>query len=96
MSRDEDHRDDLRQSVDLRQQREQRWRREGERPLWRNLSMIGALGWLIVVPTLIGALAGHWLDGKMGGGIFWTGGLIFAGAALGLSMAWRRIKREEQ
>jgi ATP synthase protein I len=93
---DENDRDPMQGSVELRQRRETRWRVEGERPLWRNLSMIGALGWLIVVPTLIGALAGRWLDGQSSGGIFWTVSLIFAGAVLGFAMAWRRMKREEQ
>ena len=35
-------------AVRLREARRQRWEEEGERPLWRNLSMVGALGWLVV------------------------------------------------
>ena len=87
--------DGLRRSVELRQRRETRWRRDGERPIWRNLSMIGAFGWLIVVPILLGAIAGRWLDSRTGGGLFWTGGLIVAGATLGLALVWQRIKKED-
>jgi ATP synthase protein I len=81
-------------SVETRAERERRWAREGERPLWRNLSMIGALGWLIVTPTLIGALLGRWLDETYGRGVFWTGSLIFAGAAVGFYLAWQKIESD--
>jgi ATP synthase protein I len=84
----------LYRSVEQRAERRARWEREGERPLWRNLSMIGALGWLIVTPTVLGALFGHWLDRTYGQGIFWTGSLIFIGAAIGFYFAWQRIENE--
>ena len=63
-------------AVKRRQARDAEWRRTGERPLWRNLSMIGAIGWLIVTPILLGILAGRWLDAQLGTGIFWSGALI--------------------
>jgi ATP synthase protein I len=56
--------------------------------------MIGALGWTIVTPTLIGVFAGRWLDRGFGSGIFWTLGLLVAGLALGCTLAWKRIHRE--
>ena len=96
MAEDEEKRDHLKQSVEVRQEREDRWKREGERPLWRNLSMLGSFGWLIVVPILIGALVGTWLDRRAGGGVFWSGSLIFAGAVIGFSMVWRRIRHEDE
>jgi ATP synthase protein I len=89
------NRNNLSKSVDLRRSREEHWRHTGERPVWRNLSLIGALGWLIVAPILLGALLGHWLDQRLGGHVFWTVSLIFAGAALGFYLAWRRIEREQ-
>ena len=64
----------------------------GERSLAQNLAMIGALGWLVVTPTLAGIFAGRWLDHHFAAGIFWTGALIVAGLALGCSLAWRRIQ----
>jgi len=83
--------DGLYRSVEQRAERKARWEREGERPLWQNLSIIGALGWLIVTPTLIGALIGRWLDRIYGQGVFWTGSLIFLGAAIGFYLAWQRM-----
>lgn len=84
----------LSEAVRLRKARHEQWQRSGERPLWRNLSMIGALGWLIVAPTLLGVLVGRWLDTRFGSGIFWTGAFIMLGAALGGYMAWQRIGKE--
>jgi ATP synthase protein I len=82
----------LYRSVEKRAERRARWEREGERPLWQNLSMIGSLGWLIVTPTILGALAGRWLDRTYGQGVFWTGSFIFIGAAIGFYLAWQKIE----
>jgi len=81
-------------AVRLREERRARWRREGERSVGQNLAMIGALGWSIVVPTLIGTFAGRWLDRHFGAGIFWTLGLLVAGLAVGCTLAWQRIHSE--
>ena len=86
--------DNLKRAVQLREERSQRWQEEGERPLWKNLSMVGALGWLIVIPTLLGILAGRWLDQTFGTGVLFTGALIFLGVGLGGHLAWQRIKNE--
>lgn len=93
---EEDHRDenDMEEAVTLRQKRRDEWQRTGERPLWRNLSMIGAIGWLIVIPTLLGVFVGRWLDSYFATGIFWSGALIMLGAGLGSYLAWQRIKEE--
>jgi ATP synthase protein I len=80
--------------VRTRQQRRARWQREGERSLGQNLAMIGALGWTIVTPTLIGIFAGRWLDRHFDMGIFWTLGLLVAGLALGCALAWNRMHSE--
>jgi ATP synthase protein I len=84
----------LHEAVHLRQKRSEQWRREGERPVWQNLSMIGALGWLIIVPTLLGVFVGRWLDGLFDTGIFFSGALIFLGISLGCYLAWHRINKE--
>lgn len=91
--RPDDHQS-LGDAVRLREERRARWRREGERSIGQNLAMIGALGWSIVVPTLIGAFAGRWLDRHFDGGIFWTVGLLVAGLAIGCALAWQRIRSE--
>ena len=57
------------------EERRRKWEEEGERPLWKNLSMVGALGWLIVVPTILGVFVGRWLDGKAPISFLWVGPL---------------------
>jgi ATP synthase protein I len=86
-------RDPLDKAVHTRQERRALWRREGERSLGQNLAMIGALGWTVVIPTLIGIFAGRWLDREFHSGIFWTLGLLVAGLTIGCAMAWQRIQR---
>lgn len=89
----EDH-ERLGEAVRKRQERRALWRREGERSLGQNLAMIGALGWTIVVPTLLGIFAGRWLDQALHSGIFWTLSLLVAGLAAGCMFAWRRMHSE--
>jgi len=89
-----DHPERLDKVVRLCRDRRERWQREGERSIGQNLAMIGALGWTIVAPTLIGIFAGRWMDRTFGSGVFWTLGLLVAGLAAGCWMGWKRIHRE--
>jgi ATP synthase protein I len=84
----------MRRAVRLREERRKRWEKEGERSLWQNLSMIGALGWLIVTPTLLGVLIGRWLDSLFDSGIFFSGALIFLGVTIGCYLAWQRVRKQ--
>lgn len=94
MTRDPANHDRLDEAVKKRRERRARWRDEGERSLGQNLAMIGALGWSIVTPTLVGIFAGRWLDRTFESGLFWTLGLLVVGLTLGCSLAWKRIDRE--
>lgn len=84
----------MQDAVKLREQRRREWQQQGERSLWQNLSMIGALGWLIVTPTLLGVLIGRALDARFDTGIFFSGAFIFLGVALGSWLAWQRVNKE--
>ena len=86
--------DKMQRAVRLRDQRRKQWKKEGERSLWQNLSMVGALGWLIVTPTLLGVLIGRWLDGLFETGIFFSGALVFLGITIGCYLAWQRVSKE--
>ena len=90
-SENHDHLDD---AVKLREERRARWEREGERSVGQNLAMIGILGWSIVLPTLLGVLAGRALDRHFGAGPLFTCCLLVAGLVLGCGIAWRRITSE--
>jgi ATP synthase protein I len=87
-------RNQLRDAIRRRQERRERWAREGERSLWQNLSMVGALGWLVVVPMLLGVLVGRWLDARLDAGVTFTGALIFVGACFGMYLVWKRMNEK--
>jgi ATP synthase protein I len=86
--------EELSEAVRIRQERRARWEREGERSVWKNMSMIGSLAWLVVVPMLLGTFFGRILDRTFSHGIFWTATMIFLGATFGCYLAWQRIKSE--
>ncbi len=91
---DNNERDEMLKVIRTTQDRRQKWQEEGERPQWKNLSMIGALGWRIVAPTLLGVLLGRWLDSKLGTGVTFSGALTFAGACFGFFLAWHRMNEK--
>jgi ATP synthase protein I len=83
---------DLDEAVERRRARREAWNRSGERPLARNLAMVGTLGWLIVVPALVGTFFGRWIDRKMGTGVTFTSALMCVGIAAGCWLAWKKVR----
>ena len=71
-------------------------RRDGTPGLWSGLGTMGIIGWSIVVPTLLGAALGLWLDGHHPGAHSWTLALLVAGLTLGCLNAWRWVAREDR
>jgi ATP synthase protein I len=61
---------------------------------WRGLGLVGGVGWMVVLPALIGAFLGRWIDHRSGAGVFWTLSLLFAGLTLGCLSAWRHVAQE--
>jgi ATP synthase protein I len=61
---------------------------------WRGLGLVGSVGWMVVLPTLLGAFLGRWIDRRSGTGIFWTLSLLLVGLALGCISAWRHVHQE--
>jgi ATP synthase protein I len=94
MTPEPDKHEKLSDAVKIRQERWERWQRQGERSIGQNLAMIGVLGWTIVLPTLLGLFAGRWLDRQFNMGIFWTLGLLVVGLTAGCVLAWRRMHSE--
>jgi ATP synthase protein I len=86
-----EHRPDLDEAIARRRRGRKRWETEGERPLARNLAMIGSLGWLIVTPILIGILIGRWIDRAFESGITFTAALLLMGLVIGCRLAWRQM-----
>lgn len=86
--------DHLAREVRRRAERHQRWIDEGEPSVARRLAQIGVLGWIVIVPMLIGIFIGRWIDQSLDTGIFWTAPLMLAGLALGCWSAWKWMGSE--
>ena len=68
-----------------------------DRPVvWSGLGMMGLIGWSVVVPTLLGAGLGIWLDEHHPGKHAWTLALLMAGLALGCLNAWHWVANEDK
>ncbi len=85
-------RDPLVERVERQRARRERHAREGERSLAQNLALAGTVGWLVVVPALLGIALGRYLDGVLDAGITCTAALVFLGIACGSYLAYRRIR----
>jgi ATP synthase protein I len=64
--------------------------------IWFGLGMMGLIGWSVVVPTLLGAMLGLWLDGNHPGSHSWTLALLVGGLVLGCANAWHWVSRQDQ
>ncbi len=64
--------------------------------VWFGLGMMGLIGWSVVVPTLLGAALGIWLDKKYPGKHAWTLALLVVGLAIGCLNAWHWVAKEDK
>lgn len=64
--------------------------------IWFGLGMMGLIGWSIVVPTVLGAMLGIWLDKHHVGEHAWTLALLMAGLVIGCFNAWHWVEKEQQ
>jgi ATP synthase protein I len=70
-------------------------RRHSSQGVWFGLGMMGLIGWSVVVPTLLGAALGVWLDEHFPGKHAWTLALLVAGLAVGCFNAWHWVAKED-
>jgi ATP synthase protein I len=76
--------------------RKQRAQRNPSPGVWFGLGMTGLIGWSVVVPTLLGAALGIWLDRRQPGAHSWTLSLLVAGLVLGCFNAWHWVAKEDK
>ena len=56
--------------------------------------MMGLIGWSVVIPTLLGAALGLWLDKRYPGTQSWTLMLLVIGLIIGCLNAWHWVDSE--
>ena len=71
-------------------------RRHSGQGVWFGLGFMGLIGWSVVVPTLLGAALGIWLDNRHPGKHSWTLALLVAGLVIGCLNAWRWVNKEDE
>ena len=71
-------------------------RRNSKQGVWFGLGMMGLIGWSVVVPTLLGAALGLWLDKHHSGKHAWTLALLVAGLTIGCLNAWHWVAKEDK
>lgn len=86
----------LSQQVGAKAARKLKAQRHSTPGVWSGLGMMGLIGWSVVVPTLLGAALGIWLDKHHPGEHSWTLALLIAGLAIGCLNAWLWVAKEEQ
>jgi ATP synthase protein I len=70
--------------------------RKSNQGVWFGLGMMGLIGWSVVVPTLLGAALGIWLDNRHPGNHSWTLMLLVIGLAIGCLNAWHWVDKEDK
>jgi ATP synthase protein I len=85
----------LSQEVGAKAARKLKARRKSAQGVWFGLGMMGLIGWSVVIPTLLGAALGIWLD-RYYPGKHWTLALMMAGLAIGCLNAWHWVAKEDK
>jgi len=91
-----DTRDSLSQKIETKVSLKLKAQRYPAKSVWLGLGMMGLIGWSVVVPTLIGAAMGHWVDKHHPGTHSWTLALLVAGLIAGCFNAWHWVIQEDQ
>lgn len=84
------------EQVGAKASRKLKARRNSSTGVWFGLGMMGLIGWSVVVPTLLGAVLGIWLDKQHPGAHSWTLALLVAGLAIGCLNAWHWVAKEDR
>ena len=86
----------LSETVGAKAARKLKARRNAGQGVFFGLGMMGLIGWSVVVPTLLGAALGIWLDQHYPGKHAWTLALLMAGLTLGCLNAWHWVAKEDR
>jgi ATP synthase protein I len=70
--------------------------KENNGSVWSGLGMFGMIGWSVVVPSLLGAALGIWLDKIYPESFSWTLTFLFIGLITGSFIAWYWVSKEDK
>ena len=69
---------------------------EKKKSVWSGLGMFGMVGWSVVVPMLLGAILGIWLDKIYPQSFSWTLTFLIIGLLIGCLIAWFWVANEHR
>lgn len=87
---------DLSRKVGEKEARKLKARRRKQQGIWFGFSMFGLVGWSVIIPTLLGAMLGMWIDKRYPGPHSWTLALLVVGLSLGSLNAWNWVEKESR
>ncbi|MCB0625498.1 MAG: AtpZ/AtpI family protein [Saprospiraceae bacterium] len=87
---------DLGKEVASKAARKIKARKKGLHSVWTGIGMFGLVGWSVVVPSLLGAALGYWLDRRYPGEHSWTLTFLLVGIVAGCLNAWYWIQKENR
>ncbi|MEZ4962358.1 MAG: AtpZ/AtpI family protein [Saprospiraceae bacterium] len=70
--------------------------KRGKLSILGGVSVFGLVGWSVVIPSLLGAALGIWLDKRYPGEHSWTLTLLLGGIVLGCLNAWYWVDKEDK
>ena len=82
------------ETVDVKERRKLRARRDRASQVWFGLGMFGVIGWSVAVPMLLSLALGIWIDRRWPSQYSWTLMFLFLGVVLGCLNAWYWLTRE--
>ena len=84
------------EKIRRKEKRKLQARDKEKKSVWFGLGAFGVIGWMVMIPTLIGLAVGIWLDISFEDRISWTITFLMIGVFLGCFNAWRWIKSEQR
>ena len=88
----DDNHEQLHKRIEQQTDRMQRAERD-RKTLMAQTVYLGTLGLVFVLPVIVGAYVGNWLDNQLEGySMRWTLSLIFLGLVVGAINAWLMIR----
>ena len=84
------------EQIEIDERRKRRWQRKKGRSAWFGLGLSGLVGWMIILPTLLGILIGAWIDENFPSSIPWTLVLMLLGLVFGATSTYFWLMREQK
>lgn len=80
--------------IEKKEERRIRSLKKKRNAIWFGIGAIGAFGWQVVLPILLGIFIGLWIDNTWHGKLSWTLVLLITGIIIGCFNSWRWIMNQ--